>query len=105
MDVLDLPWSRPLQDCFDLVGRHGEPFRREDVPEILDSVRMELAFVGASIEAVLSEASEHFANVSFVVFQVIGVNEDVVEVDDDRDVEKVLEDVVHEALKSGRRIG
>ena len=52
----------------------------------------------------LSEASEHFVNMSFVVFQVIGVNEDVVEVDDDRDVEKILEDVVHEALKGGRRI-
>ena len=38
-------------------------------------------------------------------FEVVGVDEDIVEVDDDGVVEEILEDVVHEALESRRGIG
>ena len=44
-------------------------------------------------------------NVLFIVFQVVRVNEDVIKIDDNRDVEKILEDVVHEALKGSQRVG
>ena len=61
---------------------------------------MELALVRAGIEPVLAEASEYLFDVLTVLLGVVGVDEDVVEVDDHADVEHVREDVVDEPLKS-----
>ena len=38
---------------------------------------------------------------SFVLGHIFGINEDVVEVDDDANIEEVTENVIHEALDSG----
>ena len=38
---------------------------------------------------------------SLVLRYIFGINEDVVEVDDDANVEEVTENVIHEALESG----
>ena len=38
---------------------------------------------------------------SLMLGHVFGINEDVVEVDDDANVEEVTENVIHEALESG----
>ena len=65
---------------------------------------MELAFVGASVESMLSEPSEYLADVFPVVGDIVGVDQYVVQVDDYGDVEHVGEDVVHEMLEGGRRV-
>ena len=52
-----------------------------------------------------SESSEHFADMFAMFLGVLGENEDVIEVDNDSDIEKVFENVVHETLESGRGIG
>ena len=41
----------------------------------------------------------------FVLGHILGVDKNVVQVDDDADIKKVTEDVVHKTLKSGRGIG
>ena len=38
-------------------------------------------------------------------FEVVGIDENIVKVDDDRVVEEILEDVVHEALKRHGGVG
>jgi hypothetical protein len=53
----------------------------------------------------VSEASEDFSDLSPVLFMVIGVNEDVVQVYKDADIEQVHEDVIHKSLKSSWSIG
>lgn len=37
----------------------------------------------------------------FVLGHIFGIDEDIVEVDDDTNVEEVAENIIHEALKSG----
>jgi len=44
--------------------------------------------------------SEYFPDMGFVLWDVVRVDEDVVQVDDDNDVDHICEDVVHESLKS-----
>ena len=39
-----------------------------------------------------------------VLFQILGVNEDVIEIDDHECVKEVGEDVIHEVLESGGHI-
>jgi hypothetical protein len=51
------------------------------------------------------ESSEDFSDLSPVLFFIIGVNEDVVQVYKDADVKQVREDVIHKSLKCNRSIG
>ena len=52
-------------------------------------------------ETVLPEPSEYLSDMFDMLFRVLGVDEDVVEVDNHEHVEEVREDVVHEVLESG----
>ena len=52
-------------------------------------------------ETVLPEPSEYLSDMFDVLFRVLGVDEDVIEVDDHERVEEVGEDVVHEVLEGG----
>jgi hypothetical protein len=51
------------------------------------------------------ESEEDFSDLSPVLFFVIGVNEDVIQVYKDADVKQVREDVIHKSLKCSRSIG
>ena len=51
----------------------------------------------------LLEASEYFMDMFAMIFGV--VREDIIEIDNNSDVEKVSEDVIHETLKGCRCIG
>jgi hypothetical protein len=53
----------------------------------------------------VSELSEDFSDLSPVLFFVIRVNEDVVQVYKDADVEQVCKDVIHKSLKCSWSIG
>jgi hypothetical protein len=53
----------------------------------------------------MSESSEDFSDLSLVLFFVIRVNEDVIQVYKDTDVEQVRKDVIHKSLKCSRSIG
>ena len=66
---------------------------------------MEGAFVGSSVETIFVESSKYFADMFSVKFFVVGIDEDVVEVNDYADIEHVGEDVIHESLKSGWSVG
>ena len=55
-------------------------------------------------ETVLLEPLEYLSDMFDMLFRVLGVDEDVIKVDDHERVKKVGEDVVHEVLESGRHI-
>ena len=57
------------------------------------------------IESIFVEPSKNFFNVLLVVREVIGVDENIIEVDDNRDVNHIREGVIHEILEHGRSIG
>ena len=60
---------------------------------------------GAGIESIFAEPSKNFFNVLLVVREVIRVDENIVEVDDNRDIDHIGESVVHEMLECGGSIG
>ena len=66
---------------------------------------MEETLIGAGIEMMLSEALENFSDMALVLFLRVGVDEYVIEVHQYTNIEQVAEDVIHEALESGRCIG
>src|SRR5882672_4741785 len=100
LNILDFPRFGPILDNLDLVRGHGEAFGRQHVSEVFAGSDVELAFVCTGQKSVSAESSEYFPNMSFVLGNVVGIDEDVVQIDDDYDVDHIREDVIHELLES-----
>jgi hypothetical protein len=105
LNIFDFTRLGPVQDGLDFILGHGEAFRRKDVAEEFDGVGVELAFVSSGEQLVFSESPEYFSDMLTMLRWAIGVDEDVVQVDEDANIEEVAKNVVHETLKRGRRIG
>ena len=65
---------------------------------------MELTLLRFGVEAMFSQAAENFFDMSGMLGVVLGVDEDIVEIDDYEEIDHVREDVVHKRLESGRRV-
>ena len=65
---------------------------------------MKLSFICVGKKAVSTESAEYFLDMSFVLGKVIGIDQYVVQIDNDIDVHHIHEDVVHKPLKSCRSI-
>lgn len=104
LDVLHFAGFRPVLDNLDFSRIHSQTVRRKKESKILNSILVKSTFVGSSVEPMFSESSENFLNMFAVIIGVVGVDEDVVQVDDHCDVKKIGEDVVHEMLKCRRGI-
>jgi hypothetical protein len=59
---------------------------------------VEEAFLWFCIKSMFMESSEYFADVFLVLRDVIGVNEDVIEINDNGHIEHVQKDVIHKVL-------
>jgi len=51
-----------------------------------------------------TESVEYFPNMEFVLGNIVGIDEDVIQIYDDYDVNHICENVIHKSLKSGRCI-
>ena len=65
---------------------------------------MELTFLWLGEEIVLSEVSEDFADVFLMGLKVLGVYQDVIQIDDNTDIKEIHEDTIDESLKSRRGV-
>src|SRR5882724_1221884 len=104
LDVFDLPGFRPILDDLDLVRGHGEAFRRQHVSEVFAGSDMELAFVCMGKQYIGAEPMKYFLHMSFVLGNVVGIDENVVQIYNDNDVNHICEDVIHKSLKSCQSI-
>ena len=68
-------------------------------------ISVEFALLEFGVKAEVSKALEYFAYVVFVLLGGCGVDEDVVQINDDVDVQDVPEEVVHEVLEGSGRFG
>ncbi|ESK80622.1 hypothetical protein Moror_9181, partial [Moniliophthora roreri MCA 2997] len=57
------------------------------------------------ILAVLFQSPEDFLNMLLVIIHVLGIDKNVVEVDNNTDVQEISEDGIDEALESSRSVG
>ncbi|KIN99131.1 hypothetical protein M404DRAFT_155989, partial [Pisolithus tinctorius Marx 270] len=88
LDVSHLPWLRPVADCLNLLGGHGETGGRENIAKVLNGVRVKLALLWLGIKTMLSKVVEH-------LFYMIAVYHYA-------DIEHVCKDAVNESLESHR---
>jgi len=55
-------------------------------------------------KSISAESVEYFPNVEFVLGNVVGIDEDVIQIYDDYDFDHIHKNVVHKSLKSSRCI-
>ena len=72
---------------------------------VFDSVFMEIAFVSSGVKTIFSETSEYLSHMFTMEFWIVGVDEDIIQVENNTDIKHVGEDIVHKSLKSGWSIG
>jgi len=82
-------------DNLDLVWGHGEAFGRQHVSKVFTGSDVELTFVCMGKKSVSMGSSEYFPNMRFVLGNVVGVDEDVIHIDDDNDINHICKDVIH----------
>src|SRR5882672_6435787 len=100
LNVLDFLRFGPILDNLDLVWGHGEAFGRQHASEVFAGSDMELTLVCMGKKSISMELLEYFPNMSFVLGNVVGVDEDVIQVNDDNDVDHICKYVIHKSLKS-----
>ncbi|KAI6156661.1 hypothetical protein BKA82DRAFT_162480, partial [Pisolithus tinctorius] len=91
---------RPIMNGLDLISRHGQTGWGEDIAKVLNRVFVELALFWLSKEAMLAEAAEDLFYMLVVQLLIVGVDEDVIKVNNNADIEHVSEDAVNKPLES-----
>ena len=104
LNVLNFPWFQPIGNGLNFLCGHGESVRRETEPEVLSGGGMELTLLWLGEEIVLSEALEDFADVFLMGLEVLGVYQDVIQIDDNADIEEIRKDAIDKSLESCRSI-
>src|SRR3984893_13253748 len=97
----DLPWSGPFPYGFNLSHVHRKYSWRQYKSEVFHSFSMKSTLCWVQEETILLEPLEYLSDMFNMLFQVLGVDEDVVKVDDHEHVKEVREDVIHEVLEGG----
>ena len=82
----------------------GETIFGKNVAEVFNYISGEMTFVRAGIKSMLLELLDYFVDMFSMFLGVIREDQDVIEIDNDSNIEKIFEDVVHETLESGRCI-
>ena len=83
LNVFDLLRFWPLLDDLDFLIGHCQAKVHQDVSKEFNGISVPFPFIHFSIETVLPEVSEQFVDVFLVLFEIVGVDKDVIEIDHD----------------------
>ena len=81
--VFNLSRFQPLLDNFDFLIGHCQAEVHQDISEELNGISVPFAFIRFGIETVFPEVSEQFADVFLVLFEIGGIDKDIIEIDHD----------------------
>ena len=96
---------RPVLDGLDFLHGHGKSGQRQLVAEVLDCVSVELTLLRYCIEPIFAELPEDLLDMLLVGSLVLGVDVDVIQVDDDTNIKEISKDHVDKLLECCRGVG
>ncbi|KDQ25396.1 hypothetical protein PLEOSDRAFT_1045877, partial [Pleurotus ostreatus PC15] len=100
------PRGRPVRDSGDLYGVHLDLTLRDDDSEILHLGSLEIALVCSEEELVLLEDLQDTPEEPAMLFARLGVDQNVIQIDNDHTFHNELpEEVVHHGLEGRRAVG
>ena len=83
LNVFDLPRFWPLLDNLDFLVGHCQAEVCQDISEELNGISVPFTFIHFGIETVFPKMSEQFTDVFLVLFEIVRIDEDVIEIDHD----------------------
>ncbi len=86
-------------DGLELVIIHLYSLGRDDIPEELDGGSVELALLQLEVKMVFSQFLKDLLHVAAMFSLVLGVDEDIINIDDDELMEELPEHLIHESLE------
>ena len=81
--VFNLPRFWPLLDNLNFLVSHCQAEVRQDISKELNGISVPFAFIRFGIETVFPKVSEQFTDVFLVLFEIVGIDEDIIEIDHD----------------------
>ena len=78
--VPDFTRLGPVLDGLNFVLGHREAIGRQHISQIFAQVTMELALVGLGIEPIAPKLGEYFPDMGRVLFRVIRIHQDIIQV-------------------------
>ena len=79
--VFNFPRFQPLLDNLNFLVGHCQAKVRQDVSKELNGISVPFTFIRFGVETVFPKASELFVNVFLVLFEIVGIDEDIIEID------------------------
>jgi hypothetical protein len=101
LDIFDFARFWPISYSFDFGRIHSDSSGSYQESQVFYGSPVEFALLSFGVKLMTLKASQNFADLLLMRFQVIGVDQDVIEVDDDANIHQIGEDVIHELLESG----
>ena len=95
----------PIVDHLELGGVHVDGVVGDDVAKEVDCHLAEGTFLGVEVEGMLTEQLEHLSEMSGVGGEVGTVDEDIVEIDNNKSIKERTKNIVHECGKCSRCVG
>ena len=83
MNVFNLLRFWPLLDNFDFFIGHYQTEVCQDISEELNRISVPFTFVCFGIATMFPKASEQFADMFLVLFEIVGIDKDVIKIDHD----------------------
>ena len=97
MDILDFPGCQPFNNHLNLFRSHSKSTWRHDVAKIFNCIDTPFTFFGIGKEVMFSETFKNLLDMLPMRFQVIRVNEYIVQIDNDMDINQILENIINES--------
>ena len=79
--VFNLPRFRPLLDNLNFFVSHCQSEVCQDVSEEFNGILVPFTFIRFGVETMFPQASEQFTDVFLVLFEIVGIDEDIIEID------------------------
>ena len=81
LNVFDLPRFRPLLDNLNFFVSHCQAKVRQNISEELNGILVPFTFSCFGLETMFPKALEQFADMFLVLFEIVGIDEDVIKID------------------------
>ena len=94
LNDLDFAWFQPILDNLDFIGGHHQAVGSEHVSEVFTGSDVKFTFICTGEKAISAESAEYFPDVLVVLGKVIGIDQYVVQIDNDINVYHIHEDVI-----------
>ena len=97
--ILNTGWELSISNSSDFDRIHSDFFLDDNETKIFDFFDIEFAFVNVKLKTGVLKLSENCLNMSLMIFSVLTVNQNIVNVDSDENIKAVSENVIDVALK------